>query len=161
MEPVRSRPRFRDYGLASGEEGLLPWEWAEERLAVAHNYWLATTRRDGRPHAMPIWGVWLDGAFYFSTGGSSAKARNIDANPAVVVHLESGDETVIVEGVAEVVADRDATARVNDVYEPKYGWRVDGPEGSRLYAVRPRRAYAWAERDYTESATRFDFGRAL
>jgi general stress protein 26 len=158
VEPARRRPPFRDYGLATDDEGLLPWEWAEERVVTARNYWLATTRHDGRPHAMPIWGVWLEGAFFFGTGGSSAKARNLDANPAVVLHLESGDETVIVEGTAELVHDADLTRRVNDVYEPKYGWRVDGPEGSRLYAVRPRRAYAWAERDYTESATQFDFG---
>ena len=25
-------------------------------------------RSDGRPHTRPVWGVWLDGAFWFSTG---------------------------------------------------------------------------------------------
>jgi len=48
-----------------------------------------------------VWGLWLDGAFYFSTAARSQKARNLSANPACVVTTESADEAVIVEGVAE------------------------------------------------------------
>jgi hypothetical protein len=56
----------------------MPWTWAEERLGESHNYWIATSRPDGRPHLMVIWGLWLDGVFYFSTGGQSRKARNLE-----------------------------------------------------------------------------------
>ncbi|MEI6136703.1 MAG: pyridoxamine 5'-phosphate oxidase family protein [Chloroflexota bacterium] len=35
-------------------------ERALARLRTAMNYWIATTRPDGRPHAAPVWGVWLD-----------------------------------------------------------------------------------------------------
>src|SRR5215813_2271687 len=89
-----SRPNMPDYGILPPDEGagLLPWEWAAEPLSVSHNYLLATTRPDGRPHVMPVWGLWLDGAFYFSAGRQSRKARNLIANPNCVVSTERADE---------------------------------------------------------------------
>src|SRR5712691_7751987 len=57
----------------------LPWKWATERLTRARNYWIATTRPNGQPHSRPVWGVWLDDTFYFSTG--SLAAQNLAANP--------------------------------------------------------------------------------
>src|SRR5262249_17191311 len=62
-EPIASRPHMPGYGtLPAGEGGgLLPWSWAEERLARSHDYWLATVTPDGAPHLMPVWAVWLDG----------------------------------------------------------------------------------------------------
>src|SRR5215475_8390880 len=103
-----NRPHMPGYGIldANDGEGLLPWEWALERLTGSHNYLLATTRPDGRPHVMPVWGLWLDGAFYFSTGRQSRKARNLRANPNCVVSTDRSDEAVILEGVAEEIADR-------------------------------------------------------
>ena len=62
VEPRRRRPPFEGYGLSESEEGMLSWGWAVERLVAARNYWVSTTRPDGRPHAMPVWGVWLDDA---------------------------------------------------------------------------------------------------
>ena len=160
VEPRRRRPPFRDYGIPEDEEGMLDWRWASERLAASRNYWVATTRPDGRPHAMPVWGVWLDGRFFFGTGRSSAKARNLEANPSAVVHLESGDEVVVLEGAAEEVVDDELAERVNREYEPKYDWRAEPGDPSPLFVVTPRRAYAWAEREYTRSATQFDFAPA-
>ncbi|MET0937756.1 MAG: pyridoxamine 5'-phosphate oxidase family protein [Gaiellaceae bacterium] len=55
---------------------MVSWQWAVERLEVARNYWLATTKADGSPHAMPVWGLWLDGVVLFSTSPDSIKARN-------------------------------------------------------------------------------------
>ena len=81
-------PGYKVPADGSGAE-LLPWSWAEERLVSARSYWICTTRADGRPHAMPVWGVWLDGGLWFSTGRSSQKARNLARSAAVVVHPES------------------------------------------------------------------------
>ena len=44
------------YGVEEGGE-LLPWAWALERLTRSHDYWVATSRPDGRPHVMPVWAV--------------------------------------------------------------------------------------------------------
>src|SRR5207253_5002058 len=101
IEPRRSRPRLpRDYGVPDVEEGMVSWSWAVARLEKARNYWFSTTRPDGRPHAMPAWAVWLDGVLYFEGSPLTRRARNVTANPAIVVHLESGDEVVILEGEA-------------------------------------------------------------
>ncbi len=62
-----------------------------------------THRPDGRPHAAPAWGVWLAGRVCFSTSPGSVKARNLAAHPRVVVHLESADNVVIIEGTAALI----------------------------------------------------------
>src|SRR5437588_6785549 len=139
MGPEPGQPRLFGGHL---EPVRLPWTWATERLTRARNYWIATTRRNGRPHSRPVWGVWLDDAFYFSTG--SLAAQNLAANPAITVHLESGSEVVIIEGVAEEVTDTSLLERVVQIYNAKYHWDVDpdnlpGP----LYAVRPHVAFGW------------------
>jgi pyridoxamine 5'-phosphate oxidase-like protein len=158
MEPRRRRPPFRGYGVRETEDGMLTWDWAVERLTKARNYWVATTRPDGRPHAMPVWGIWLEGAFFFGSGRNSAKTRNLAANPATVVHLESGDETVILEGLAEHVLDAELERRVDEVYGAKYDFTPDSSgESDPWFVLRPRRAYAWLERDYPGTATQFDF----
>ncbi len=99
------------YGVPDTDEGVLDWSWAVARLESALNYWFATTRPDGRPHAMPAWAVWLDGTLYFEGSPLTRRARNIAANPAVVVHLESGDDVVILEGEAREVGKAGARAR--------------------------------------------------
>ena len=158
MEPRRRRPPFRGYGVPETEDGMLTWEWAVERLERARNYWVATTRPDGRPHSMPVWGIWLEGVFFFGSGRNSAKTRNLAANPAIAVHLESGEETVILEGLAEPVLDGELERRVDEVYGAKYDFTPDSSgEADPWFAVRPVRAYVWTERGYPGSATQFEF----
>jgi PPOX class probable F420-dependent enzyme len=157
--PEATRPSFPSlYGIHEDAEGLLDWSWATERLERARNYWVSTTRPDGRPHAMPVWGLWHEDAFYFSSAPSSRKARNLVANSAVVVHLESGDEVVVVEGRAEQATDEELLGRLSEDYTRKYGYEVTfTAEGRGLVVVRPQVAYAWREPDFPASATRFRF----
>ena len=149
-----------DYGLADAGSGrgLLPWDWAAERLSGAHNYWLATAAQDGRPHLMPVWGLWLDGAFLFSTGARSRKARNLAGDPRCVVSTERADEAVIAEGLAEEVADPELLRRFVELYKTKYDWDVDPSQGG-IYAVRPTVAFAFIENadDFPQTATRWRF----
>ncbi len=99
-EPKTSRPFMAGYGVPDSLEGALLWSWAEERIAKSHNYWLTTVTPDGAPHTMLVWGIWLDGAYYFSTSATSRKARNLQHNSNCVVCNENAEEAVIVEGVA-------------------------------------------------------------
>jgi uncharacterized protein (DUF427 family) len=125
------------YGILAAHEGtgLLPWSWAAERLERSHNYWLATTRPAGLPHLMAVWGVWMDSALYFSTGGLTRKARNLEHEPRCVVSTESAREAVIVEGVADLPNDPDLLSRLPIAYQEKYA--IPYPEDSYVYAVRP------------------------
>jgi hypothetical protein len=147
-EPTARRPSFPGYGIPADSDGMLPWAWAAERLAASRNYWVATVG----PHASPVWGLWRDGELLFSCGAQSRKARMLARDPNLVVHLESGDEVVIVEGVAEPT-----TATEGDVeeYDRKYAFKPEAGEG--WYRVAPRRVLAWREEDYPRSAARFDF----
>src|SRR4030088_3796305 len=95
--PKASRPHVPGYGMPTGTKGLLPWTWAEERLRQSHNYYVMTVRPDATPHAMPVWGIWVDDRFYFSTGAKSRKARNLDANPSCVVCTDIPAEAVVLE----------------------------------------------------------------
>jgi len=160
-EPRPTAPRIPgSYGVPTDGSGaeLLPWSWAAERLTDARNYWICTTRADGSPAVAPVWCLWLDGAVWFSTSRSSLKSRNIARDPRVVVHLESGDETVILEGEAEEVTDPGERERFADAYEPKYGMRPDAAEAAApFYRVRPRAAQTWLEADYPHTATRWVF----
>jgi hypothetical protein len=137
--PEVSQPRMYGDYIGSAE---LPWTWATERLTRARNYWIATTRSDGRPHSRPVWGVWFDNAFYFSTG--SLAASNLVTRPAITVHLESGSEVVIIEGVAERVNDTALVEQVVSQYNQKYNWNLD-PQNvtDPFYAVQPQVAFGW------------------
>ena len=157
-QPVSSRPHMPGYGIIEVRTGLLTWERVSQQMAQARNYWLTTTRPDGRPHAMPVWGIWLDETFYFGTGRSSVKGRNLARNPAVSVHLESGDDVVILEGVVEEVSDRLLLRHIYDVYGEKYKLDMSAnaeEDAEPTYALRPTTGFAWLEQDFPNTATRF------
>jgi hypothetical protein len=159
VQPTASRPKMPGYGIvdANSGKGLLPWSWARERLADAHNYFLATVRPDGRPHSMPVWGVWLDDCFCFSTGAESQKARNLAANSHCVVSPEGAHEAVVVEGIAEPARDGRYLERAIAAYYDKYKWKLE-PGTGPIFVVRPRVAYGLIEYEMTATATRWDFG---
>lgn len=161
-EPEATQPRMFGGVVASDP---LPWDWAAQRLTRARNYWIATTRPDGRPHSRPVWGVWLDEGYCFSTG--SLAAKNLRTNAEITVHLEDGDEVLIVEGVAERLADSEGLRRFVDAYNLKYGYdaSVAGDEvadsqgnSGPAFLIRPRVVFGW--RPGLQNATRWSFAGA-
>lgn len=144
--------------MPEGDEGLLPWEWAEERLTKAANYWFATTRPDGRPHVSPIWAVWMDGKVYFDGSPQARRMKNIAANPNIAVHLESGNEVVILEGTAEnapTPPERALTERLAAAYTAKYKQHDYAPEPDQwneggLYIMTPHTGLGWTFREGEE-----------
>ncbi len=152
-EPEASRPHVPGYGIPTTAKGMLPWSHADERLARSLHYWVATTSADGRPHSVPVWGVWVEGAVCFGGGPDTRWSRNLKANPKVAVHLEQGDDVVILEGdVDRVEASGDPlVVRVQEAYEAKYKM----PHPPPFWVLRPRVAFVW-HKDL-RSATRFRF----
>ena len=163
IEPKASRPHMPGYGLPTGNKGLLPWRWAEGRLNKNHNYWITTVKPDGSPHTMVVWGLWLDGEFLFSTGRRSRKARNLAENQRCVICTEKANEAVILEGVAEEVADVTLRRKFLAIYERKYAWDMSSFEEDILslkepiYAVRPVLAFGLDEKKFLDAATRWRF----
>jgi nitroimidazol reductase NimA-like FMN-containing flavoprotein (pyridoxamine 5'-phosphate oxidase superfamily) len=135
---------------------MLSWDYVEERMVAAQNYWIATVRPDSWPHLTPVWGVWVDGTFYFGSGPQTRKVRNLSENPHVAVHPES-DEVVILEGTAETITDPDPALAewVSAASTAKYGMGSHDIEGS--YAVRPRVVFAWTGNGFPNTVTRWKF----
>jgi nitroimidazol reductase NimA-like FMN-containing flavoprotein (pyridoxamine 5'-phosphate oxidase superfamily) len=154
-EPTLSRPQMPEgYGVPKDSAGMLPWNDIREVLQTAQIYWVATTRPDGRPHVVPIWGAWVDDTFYFEGSPETRRGRNLAANPAVAVHIERGNLAIMVEGVTEIVSlDEARFAEVADSFASRYSYRPESREG--WYTVRPRVALAWDE--FPKSTTRYRF----
>jgi hypothetical protein len=138
------------------------WPEIAARLAAARNYWLCTTMPSGAPHAAPVWGVVTGQALYLYTERRTVKARNLAAGSRVVVHLESGEDVLIVRGTAE---DLDTPAQVPGVVAAlaaKYTGDGDrqylpdaDPDFDVVYALRPQSAIMWRLADYQASQRRW------
>jgi hypothetical protein len=160
-EPLADRPHVPGYGIPETLKGTLPWSWAEERLEQAITYWLATTGTDGAPHVIPIWGAWVGGRWYVE-GGPTRWQRNLRENPQMAIHIEIGDEVVIVEGSAtELVAPASPLADgILDGYAKykqakDYEASVDNWTEGGLWELQPVKAFAWSV--FPDDMTRFRF----
>lgn len=153
-DPVTSPLRAPvGYPFPTEPEKLLPWARAERQLEQARNYWLVTASPEGRPHVTPLWGVWIDGAFYCDGHPRTRWGRNIAANPTVCLHLESGADVVIVEGQAEdVTIDEALAARIVTAWMAKYGRLAPDPAGSGMFRVRPQVARGWSQESLIDGA---------
>ena len=171
MKLKASRPHMPGYGIADAKSGrgLLKWNWAVERLEKGRTYWIATVRSDGtrttQPHVMPVWGVWFDGAFFFSTGNESRKAKNLKRNSRCSIATEidftkrpkKGEikDSLILEGAAELVSDSRTLKRFSKLYEEKYDWDMEG-FSEPIYRVRPNIVFG-LKSNFNQTATRWTF----
>jgi hypothetical protein len=130
--------------------GNIPWDATDLRLRVGRSLIIATTRPDGRPHAMPVWFCWLEGSLYFITSRTTQKARNLAGQAWVVAHAGDGDEVLMVEGPTQRITDADERDRVDASYRAKYVDPVSGATASifdnpadDLYRLDPWRVVTW------------------
>ena len=161
-QPKADRPFAPGYGIVGAGEGkgLLSWTWVARKMNQCRTFWLVTIhagsglRSETRPHVMPVWGVWLDDAFSFSTGRKSRKGQNLAANPACTIANDNGAEAVIVEGVAEEVKDAAVLERIAAAYVKKY--KMDPRSMNEpIFAVRPKTVFGFIEKSFPKSATRW------
>jgi nitroimidazol reductase NimA-like FMN-containing flavoprotein (pyridoxamine 5'-phosphate oxidase superfamily) len=149
---------------------LIPWSKVRERLEQGipqepgsggpdrHTFWLATVNSDGTPHVMPLGVLWVGGAFYFTAGAATRKARNLAQNPQCVLTVATHDFDLVVEGKAAKLSDPARVERIAEVYRAQ-GWpaTVDdsgrsltaeysapsaGPPPWDVYEVTPETVYA-------------------
>lgn len=163
MQPKISRPDFPEGYLPENATTFLPWSHVEQRLNEAIHYWMCSVRPDGRPHAVPRWGVWVNGKVYYDGSPQTRHARNIDHNPQVTLHLESGENVLIAEGTSEEVG-KPETALAHQIaaaYAEKYAGRGYSPQPDQwdeggLYAFTPRTVLAWTNFLTDPDSTRFE-----
>jgi hypothetical protein len=134
---------------------LLRWEDVEQKLLESKTYWLATTRRDGRPHSVPVDGIWQEGALYFGGDAATVHMRNLRSNPRAVIHTESGESPVIAEGIAEW--HQPSQTQISDLVEAtqtKYGYPASrGSFSAGTWRLSPELVLAWNV--LYQDATRF------
>ncbi len=138
----------------------LAWATVRDKLTAAEQYWLGTTRPDGRPHVVPVDGLWVDDAWYFGGAPATVHQRNLRDNQTVAMHLPDPMAAVIAEGTAEWVVPGDdekrALAQAFKAKYAKYGY-PDNPDqyAHGTWRLRPTVVLAWERLD--KDATRFRF----
>lgn len=162
-DPPTAAGRFSSVARASLRpvSGHVAWHWVQAQLAAWRSIWLATTRPDGRPHAVPVWFWWDGRAIYLMTGRDTRKGRNLAGQPEVVLHGGDGDDVVVLEGHADLVTDAAERARVDAAFRERYvdpgsgvSWGPDDAPTDLLVRVEVRRVMAWM---YGTVAHRTDF----
>lgn len=162
-EPRASRPYMPGYDIAGPTEGggLLIWGWAEMHLRQSHDYWVASVRPDGKPHVMPVWGAWNQGAMWFSSSGKSRKALNLKDNPRCTITTDDAQNPVVVEGEAELITNMALIAiflnRLNAKYQQNYTLDFMDPNLNACFRVKPVKVIALQQENFTGSPTRWEF----
>jgi PPOX class probable F420-dependent enzyme len=117
---------------------LLDWERIRTRLNEGvtqapdtggpnrHTCWLATINPDGSPHLNGIGALWMDDAFWFETGETTRKGRNLARDPRCTLSLATQEFDLVVEGEAYKVTDPAGVAKIAKRFADD-GWpaRVD------------------------------------
>jgi hypothetical protein len=157
--PRMTRPHFPP-GYVDNPKSTVSWEVVVQRLSASKDYWLCSVRPDGRPHAVPRWGVFVEGKFYYDGSPETRHARNIAENPHVALHLESGDEALIAEGTsvpagkpAPELAERLAAAYCAKYEKFGYAPKPDQWDAGGLYVFTPQKVLAWTV--FNEDPTKF------
>jgi nitroimidazol reductase NimA-like FMN-containing flavoprotein (pyridoxamine 5'-phosphate oxidase superfamily) len=149
-----------DAAILKPRRGHIPWSNLDRRLHSMREIWIATSSEHGRPDATPIWFWWDGAAVYFTCASVARKARNIAAQPEVVLLNGDGTDPIILKGRAERVVDRSELDRIDQAYREKYIAPESGERATifvkddHVYRVRPRLVSAWS---YANASTRTDF----
>ena len=150
VEPLTLPP---EYGTV---RTTLSWEDVASRLSAAPRYWLATVRADGRPHAVPVDGLWEGDSFWFGGSAVTVHHANLIGDGRVAVHTEDAMAPVIVEGVAQLItASADQAEKLAAGSRAKYGYGDSAVYRSPVWRVTPQRVLAWTK--FPTDATRFVF----
>ena len=157
--PIVSRPKIpTEYGIPKNNKGLLPWSHVTDRLSQALHYWICTVGPDRRPHVTPVDGVWLNDRLYIGGSPQTRRHRNLIANPAVSVHLDSSDDVVILQGEAQLqTPDHELAVQLSKASAAKYGYapKPEDYETSGVHVFRPHTVFAWKQ--FPKDVTRWQF----
>lgn len=121
------------------ELDALEWDAVVERLDEGfpqapgnggpnrHTCWLATLNADGSPHVTGIGALWWNGSFWFETGETSRKGRNLARDARCSLSLATDRFDLTVEGRAERVTNPDVVADMARRWRDE-GWPAEVDE---------------------------------
>lgn len=158
--PYRQRPRLpAEWHVPEDPKKWVTWAQASKKLRDEEVYWISTSSLTGKPHAAPVWGIWKNDRFYFETDPSSVKGKNLAENPRAVVHVQDGQDTVIVEGVCAAEKRRKVLSSLRSGYLRKYDYGPDwsGESSQTVFQVKPKIVHAWRVPRMHQSLVNFLF----
>jgi hypothetical protein len=101
---------------------LLEWPRIERRLDSGvtqapgtggpgrHTCWLTTINEDGSPHVTGVGGLWLNGTFWFETGETTRKGRNLARDARCALSVATDEFDLVIEGEAHKITDPQTVA---------------------------------------------------
>ena len=110
-------------------------EWKKFVTDGAHTGKFATVGKDGTPSITPVWFVFDGQDFLFTTGGSTAKIRNLRRNPRAALCVDDGRPPfsyVEVRGPVSLSEDLDDLVGV----ATRAGARYMGPDKAEEFGKR-------------------------
>jgi general stress protein 26 len=119
-------------------------------LVGTKHFVVATTTARGEPRCSAVDTLFLHGHVWFSTSGTSAKARQLERRAAVsAAHVIGDDVGVFVHGTARIVRGATEAAATlapfwRDVYEATPEDWVDAPHDARYIEIVPASMYTYA-----------------
>ena len=174
MANQSSREPRTERVIGEGHGKQMSWADARRRLEdpeFQRTYWLASVQPDGRPHVMPVIGLWLNDVLYFVAGEKTRKGKNLAADGRSVVAASSAtlpSVDLIMEGEARRVDDDGEVQSVADAYRTTLEWPFEvrdarlygpnapsaGPAPYAFWAFSPGIVFALPSLAGTESTTR-------
>src|ERR687895_1336133 len=96
------------------------WREAQRRFVKGGWFWLATVRRDGAPHVVPVFAAWAESTFFVASKDTTRKSHHLDADGRCVLTHDAGDMHLIVEGTARKVTDDAALSSASAAFASVY-----------------------------------------
>jgi hypothetical protein len=116
---MRTKNLGERYSLPSVEWSTIT-ERLDKGLAVAPGSggpdhltcWLATINVDGSPHVNALGALWVDGTYWFVTGETTRRGRNLARDSRCAMSVATDEFELVTEGRAERVTDRATVAQM-------------------------------------------------
>ena len=112
---------------------LIEWRQITERLDQgitqapgtggpnSHTCWITTINRDGSPHVTGVGGLWFDGVFWFETGQTTRKGRNLARDARCCLSVATDEFDLVVEGEAVRITEPEVVAELARRCPPRVG----------------------------------------
>lgn len=117
---------------------------AIQRLESDPNVWIATASSDGSPHLVPLSLAWDGLQVILATPTNSPTVRNVNASGKARIALDSTQDVVVIDTIAEAVPLGSAPPAAVHLFAERTGWdpREESGEWS-LLILRPHMVRAW------------------
>jgi hypothetical protein len=119
---------------------------------------------------MPLGALWVEDAYYFTSGPGTRKSRNLDSDPRCLITIATHEFDLVVEGEAAKVTDQEELEQVarafgegdwhpevrDGAFYAEFSAPSAGPPPWYVYRIRPKTIYALGTAE-PYGATRWEF----